>query len=431
MNKKFMILSLLGSAGVVAVGVCSAIPGFRIEAVDAEAAIKKLLGHFQSGYRAIGSYEMSVDYPSEVASVDYTTSGSFTRDYAFMKEEDGTLTNAVREILPTGELIHFEGEDGAALQETLNAQNEVDTIREQEYLADVLYAEKYLDPWDYVTPADLVYEDGVFRLSPDKATFFIDEYFGLGFSAKEAEITVMNGYPSRLEFTLEPRVDGLEITTATGFTVLSVVTTLTASIDFSFSFPPFEHLEPLAYESPELEAALKASSEANSYALRVSSNAVLSDAIYYVTPDGVYYHAAADTPYSTSGDRYYAKGRRGYDEYRYDGSAWSSRVAVHDDLSSILPGYSKVIPAQYRADGEGVYALDDRATVLNASSILPSIYAEGLGDGIAASLLIEDGKLSKALVSAGISTFEVATTLMWDGYGTTVFPSFFNPEVDL
>ena len=137
MNKKPIILAL-------ALGGLLALPGATLveAATSAEDPVKTALAAFAGGYRASGSYTLYYDYPEGVAAVDYSTSGSFIRDFGFLTEEDGSLTRAVRDITSSGSVLHIEGEDGAAYTESLDRSNKVVSVREKEMLADVLYSER-------------------------------------------------------------------------------------------------------------------------------------------------------------------------------------------------------------------------------------------------------------------------------------------------
>lgn len=419
MNKKPIILAL-------ALGGLLALPGATLveAATSAEDPVKTALAAFADGYRASGSYTLYYDYPEGVAAVDYSTSGSFIRDFGFLAEEDGSLTRAVRDITSSGSVLHIEGKDGAAYTESLDRSNNVVSVREQEMLADILYSERYSDPFSYLVPADLLaQEDGTLLLNGTKAGYLLDAYFGVSFPCTGAELTLDSyGRVAEISFICLPREGGIDLT-GTG-SYLTIETTLAASVEFSYNVPALSHLEPLSYENPGLEAALEGMGD--NYTILATSNYATSDAIVYRTASDIYVHLDAGRPYPVAGDLLYRERSGIYMCYVYDGSSFSMSGGLVQSASDFLPDFATVMSEQYREESEGTYVLDEAAVSFNSAVLMPeALVSDFDSDGLSAYVRLgADGKVSTIGCSYGIEALETSVTTSYGSYGTTTLPDW-------
>ena len=419
MNKKPIILAL-------ALGGLLALPGATVveAATSAEGPVKTALAAFTGGYRASGSYTLYYDYPEGVSAVDYSTSDSFIRDFGYLTEEDGSLTRAVRDITSTGSILHIEGEDGAAYTESLDRSNQVVSVREQEMLADILFSERYGDPISYVVPGDLsVIEEGTLLLNGTKAGYLLDAYFGLSFPCTGAELTLESlGRVTAIDFLSLPREGGIDLT-GTG-SYLNIETTLSASVEFSYSVPALSHLEPLSYENPGLDAALEGMGD--NYTILATSNYATSDAIVYRTSSDTYVHLDAGRPYPVEGDLLYRERSGIYMCYVYDGSSFSMSGGLVQSTADFLPDFETVMSEQYREESEGTYVLDEAAVSFNSAVLMPeALVSYFASDGLSAYVnLGVDGKVSTIGCSYGIAGLETTVTTSYGNYGTTTLPDW-------
>ena len=424
-NIAFASLTALGLGGLALSLGASAIPASAEENSD---PIRTALAFFSEGYRATGEYTVTYDYPDTIAAADYSTSGSFVRDYAFILEEDGSRTNAVREFTSNGAaVVHIEDEKGAAVQEKLNRNNEVVEVREQNYLADVLFSEFYKDPFDFLTPSDFTLgEDGTIVLSGTKTAFLIDEFFGLSFPGEKTVFT-LDGYGRPTSMTLYAYPCEAGVVNNDG-TMEIIDLSLDAKVDFDFSFPAIEHQKALAYDNPALESAMSAVGD--NYTITIVSNAALASMTLYATKEGIYLHLDNSVGYPVAGDTYYALNAAGtaYNPYEYDGSSWS-RVGMNYEKDEFLPDYASMLCEQYRQDGPSTYVLESVAAPYGASSLVPDLLVSDYADdGLAASITLKDGKLDTFSMSYGLDIMSIAISESWTDYGTTTLPSWFSSE---
>lgn len=421
MNKKPFIL------GAALLGLV-ALPGASLVEASTEAAaadpVKTALAAFEGGYRASGRYTMHYDYPEGVTAVDFTTGDSFIRDYGFLVEEDGSHTRVVRDITSSGSVLHLEGADGAAFTESLDRTNTVVSVREQEMLADILFSERYNDPFDYVVPSDLTLEEGgKLLLNGTKSTFLLNEYFDLSFPCTGAEITLDGaGRVAELAFVAPSRQAGIDLEGNGNY--LTIATSLVATIDFSYDIPAFSHLEPLSYENPALEAAL--ANMGDNYTILATSNYATADAIIYKTATDTYVHLDAGLPYPVAGDILYRERSGIYMKYVYDGTSFSMSGGLVQSEANFLPDFGSVMSEQYQEESAGTYVLDPAAVGYNSTILMPDdLVTDFDSDGLSAYVQLgKDGKISSIGCAYGFSILTSTVTTSYGNYGTTSLPTW-------
>lgn len=386
-----------------------------------------ILSAFMNPYHVSASGTETVTYPSPYSGMSYTASYSGNYDYGYL----GSGEDKVKAIRDSSGLIHYADSDGVSIYNTLNAYNELTTITETRYAAEVLFADLYREPFSYLLLEDI--DESTLALDPEKASFVASCYLGITHPVKEAHFTLDSlGRAATLEITYKTKILGLETSDATtGETVIyELEDDFASTISFSYEVDEFTALTPSAITNEALDSAFKATNE--NYTFTLSSNALSASPVYYVTEDVIYFHPLSYTQGLASGDIVYKYDdlAEKYVSYSYDSSSmtWSEGESLAKD--DILLDTSSLSSAIYEQEGS-VYSMIDEATYSAPISLVAPYLSSSLssGYGLGANIsLNSDGLLSSINLSFYLSASTISVSETYSNYGSTTLPSYLDIE---
>lgn len=370
-------------------------------------------------YNVTGQAVLATHF-EDAPDLDNSTVFPVDRDYGQI-EVDGTIRDAVRDNSGASSLIHYEGSDGTSYHDTLNYLNELESVSESSLSMDVIYAETYYDPWDYIDVDDF---SGT-SLSSNKAELLLTAYFGLEFPVVSASVVPnesMPGLVDSVEFTCGVRPDGFE-TDGNG-TIVVGESTLEVSLSFAFYEESFDRLAPGDEDNPALEAAF--ASLGTNYTVYVTENDYAISQAYYYVGDSLLIHHDAYLPYPVEGDTFVTPYGTGTRTYEYSLSRGWERVGSGDAVASLLPLFPKMSPALFHDEGNGTYSVLDNGLSLLSRDLVPSEFGASGAEPYYAYARLNGDALSE--FSIGFYDYmygPYAITASYAGIGTTEFPTWF------
>ena len=376
---------------------------------------------FQLPYNVKGSAVLTTDYGEGLESLNSVATYSVDRDYGTVTF-DGEEHEAIRDHGLASDTIHYEGSDGYSYHDTLNYQNELESVVDESFGMDLVYALSYFDPFDYINPNDI---DGA-NLSSQKAELLLNSYFGLNFPVSSA---VFSGYDSdnpidskiSLEFVCPIRPDAIESTSG----MFIGESTLVVDLSFEILKESFGRITVGTEDNPELESALQ--SLGTNYTVTVAENDLRLGYTYYYSGDSLYIHGDPSLPYPVDGDTYYVQGSGGRATgYRYSAATASwSRIGINYQIANYLPNYSKIAPEVLQKQSEGVYAFLPDAVPLLSRDLVPAAFSVSSIEPFYAYVSLDGEDLSE--VSLGYYDFQYgpySITASFSEVGSTAMPSW-------
>ena len=376
---------------------------------------------FQLPYNVKGSAVLTTDYGEGLESLNSVATYSVDRDYGTVSF-DGEDREAIRDHGLASDTIHYEGSDGYSHHDTLNYQNQLESVVDKTFGMDLVYASAYYDPFDYISPSDI---QGSSR-SSQRAELMLDAYFGIDFPVTAATFSgyeLKNPVDSKvtLEFTCPIRPDAIESTSG----MFIGESTLTVDLSFEILKESFGRISVGAEDNPELRSAL----------LRLGSHPTVSTAecalrlgcTYSSSGDRLYSHGDPSLPYPVDGDTYYVQGAGGRATgYRYSASTstWST-IGINYQIANYLPNYSKIAPEVLQKQSEGVYAFLPDAVPLLSRDLVPSAFSVSAIEPFYAYVSLDGGTMSE--VSLGYYDFQYgpySITASFSNVGSTAMPSW-------
>ena len=348
----------------------------------------------------------------------YHVEGSSTN--CDLDKETGDYVETTRRVYPITPLTIFEDtENGLAVMETLNVQNEVDYAYLSEYDADtgvydpVVFDTDYINPWDYINAEDFSYDsDGILHLDLEKAEFLAESYGASSVNwATDCTVSLNSSNQiAKVDFTI-PDIEG------ENFERVSKMTLLYSD----FGKETVNHLAPLTNDNPHLATALKcllnaknftvsdsydkddneimtlaeapaqADDEIKAHSITVSSGTVTVNKSLNV--NGVDFEVASGATVMVTGKgaELTTEGATDNDKLTVDGTLTVSDAGMVDVGTLTVKGTFNVIPAdaeQKTADGEatietllvGIEIDDKTKGYVNATAASVSANAiDGLG----------------------------------------------------
>ncbi len=407
------LLLLAAPLTALSIGVAlPATPASASEQIDYSRA-------FLLPYNVKGEAILSTHF-EESSSLDSQIAYSVDRDYGQI-EVDGTVRDAVRDNGGASSLIHYEGLDGTSYYDTLNYQNKLESVSESALAMDVIYADTYFDPWDYIDVSDF---SGT-ALESKKAELLISAYFGLDFPVVSATIVPNKSNPGlvdSIDFTCGVRPDGYEVDGAG--TILVGDSTMEVSISFAFYEESFSRIAPGGEENPALAAAL--SSLGTNYTVYLTENDLSFSQVYYYVGDALLIHQDAYAPYPVDGDTFITPYGSTTRTYEYSSSRGWERVSSSDSVEASLPLFPKMSAALFHDEGDGTYSVIENGLALLTRDLVPADFGAGEVEPYYAYARLDGDALAE--ISLGYYDFQYgpyAITAAYDAVGTTAFPGWF------
>ena len=376
---------------------------------------------FQLPYNVKGSAVLTTDYGEGLESLNSVATYSVDRDYGTVSF-DGEDREAIRDHGLASDTIHYEGSDGYSYHDTLNYQNQLESVVDKTFGMDLVYASTYYDPFDYISPSDIQGS----ALSSQKAELMLNAYFGLDFPVTSATFSgydLENPVDSKvtLEFTCPIRPDAIESTSG----MFIGESTLTVDLSFEILKESFGRISVGTQDDPELKSALQGLG--TNYTVTIAENDLRLGYTYYYSGDSLYIHGDPSLPYPVDGDTYYVQGAGGRATgYRYSAStsSWST-IGINYQIANYLPNYSKIAPEVLQKQSEGVYAFLPDAVPLLSRDLVPSAFSVSAIEPFYAYVSLDGGTMSE--VSLGYYDFQYgpySITASFSEVGSTAMPSW-------
>lgn len=407
------LLLLAAPLTALSIGVAlPATPASASEQIDYSRA-------FLLPYNVKGEAILSTHF-EESSDLDTTASYSVDRDYGQI-EVDGTTRDAVRDNSSASSLIHYEGLDGTSYHDTLNYKNELESVSESALAMDVIYADTYYDPWDYIDVDDF---SGT-SLESKKAELLLSAYFGLDFPVVSATIVPNKSNPGlvdSIDFTCGVRPDGYEVDGDGNIVVGD--STLEVGLSFTFYEESFSRIAPGNEENPELATAL--SSLGTNYTLYMTENDFAFSQVYYYVGDSLLIHQDAYAPYPVDGDTFITPYGAQNRTYEYSTARGWERVSSSDTVDALLPKFPAMSPALFHDEGDGTYSVIESGLALLTRDLVPSDFGAGDTEPYYAYARLDGAALAE--ISLGYYDYQYgpyAITAAYDAVGTTAFPGWF------
>ena len=378
----------------------------------------------------------------------YHVEGSSTN--CDLDKETGDYVETTRRVYPITPLTIFEDtENGLAVMETLNVQNEVDYAYLSEYDADtgvydpVVFDTDYINPWDYINAEDFSYDsDGILHLDLEKAEFLAESYGASSVNwATDCTVSLNSSNQiAKVDFTI-PDIEG------ENFERVSKMTLLYSD----FGKETVNHLAPLTNDNPHLATALKCLLNAKNFTYKKTITIDGVSALttgYYDKEHGIaYFHQGDKDSMYTAGDNYdyvaaYQTSGANKDQYvgyNYISGdetsyAWSP-ITVSSSALYTIPTWDDLIPA-FDQVSPNIFT-EENGVYTPISSLVPSIgsYFDNPFLGVNSEALTTDGtafsitldgdtiKQIDAVFESSGTTYEVKFEL--SAINHTTLPQFF------
>lgn len=364
--------------------------------------------------------EENVVYPDEYSYLNTINYIDIERDYKTLVEEDGTKTPIVREKSGSSFSTYLRGEDGQAIFEVLNSNNEVTALDYEIGQKQILYNEYFANPFEYIDSEDIG-DDCTLDLA--KASLIVENYTGLNYAVKSAKFVVEDNVAKSLKIELHDKINGL----ITSSMSLSIKYSLNLSIDFAYDILNLEHLTPREISDDALKSAFV---DKDNFTMTFQSDATEETAIVYVTDNMIYVHNDIDAIGTKDGDVLYKKSSA--DEYlKYVYSDSKNAFSLEDfniKRSKILPTLENVSPNILLKSSDNVYYFDKIASVNGLEKMILPSYAVTSGNGIEGTLKLKDGEISSLYAKFNQNNpFYIQQNYF--NYGKTTLPLWFDSSL--
>lgn len=362
----------------------------------------------------------TIIYPDQYSFLSTTNTIDIDRDYKLIKEENNTFTPAIRENTDYNFTTYLRGEDGQAIREVLTADNKVTTTNLKINNQDVLFKEKFANPFDYIDEEDIGDD---YSLDITKATILVENYTGYKYGVKSAKFVVEENVATSLDIEFFDRIDGLEVDD--GF--LSINNSLELDIKFSYSLSDINHLS----VRPEADETLKNAfnNNNNNYTMTFSSDASTTNTIVYITSNAVFIHEGIDVIGASDNDVYYKKtGDNKYDKYVYKASKGKFTLSDFDvNENTFLPNLVTLSPNILVKESNDIYKFDNVSAMFGLEKMILPKYPIETGLGVKGSLILENGNFSILQATFNeLSPFTI--TQNYYNHGSTTMPSWLDVE---
>jgi len=388
--------------------------------------IYSLLSSFYKGYHVKGELkEKSIYEDEEYSSYNSETIYSISRDYGYLVKGDSKY-KAIKNYLEDSVSTYYKGDKNKVYGDYLNYKNEVISEISSLGLSAPYFDSKYLDPFDYITYKDF---SSSFVLNNNKASFLLEEYFGVSVNVSEAKFSVSEK-GIEANFTIASNTCLLETSSnETGYVYYDLAYDL--SLIFTFDNVEFSELTPSREVNTDLDKAFNNLSD--NYTFVLSSSEASSTIGFFVTEEGIlevgnYYQTSL-----TSGDYYYKKSGDSYTQYEYNPGLLSDFVKVKDGVrfDEILVDFSTISSAVFTKISENTYILLDEASTYVPYYLTPIAYRFNEDDGVSGSITLDS---NKRLSSINLSFYYGGEYINYNqniiDYSSTSFPSYFDSSID-
>ncbi len=429
MKKKFLLLALL-TAATVASGT-NLTTNATLEtkkaneaetlsdSIDKDAIIDNMRGNLT----VTAEITETITYDDE--DYDYlnsTSTSSIYRDYGYIVEDDGSLTEAVRYI--EDGITYFKGDDNCAYYEILKADNTVTTTEVTSSGMSVAYEKNYRNPWKYIDTDDI---DDDLYLDTAKASLILECYFGVSRGIVSAKLNVnSDNQVTSIDYSVADIPSGY---TDSDDETAIVLSQMTASVTYTYGDTDLRHLTPSTNANTELVEAV--ANLGSNYTIAMTSSSLSSGAVAYVTEDYIYLHLDSNQKTAVTGDYLLRNATTNYYQlYYYSGSSWASQgyISKSSAPSIYLPGLflDTLSTALFEETSTGVYALLPDAVSLGATELVMPLIS-GFDDlGVAGYVKVEDGYVTALGASFDYYSYVLTFTTSISDYGTTTLPGYIN-----
>lgn len=343
---------------------------------------------------------------------NFEESYSLNRDYGYI---EGT-TPATRENGDYSSITYYEGNNGEAIYDVLNSDNEVQ--RRAQYINSMIvtYADRYTNPFDYLDAKDI---DDSFNIKPYKASKILTTLFNRSFNVRKATFKVNDGVATSIEFDIANDV----VTYITGFDQYKEITlSHEVTLNLNYDTPKLTKVSPKTNDDENIKLALENVND--NYTLTFSSPNLSRDVIVYNTGDIIYFHNDIDSIGVSNGDILYKKNGNNYDKiiYRYESGKFIKQIS-NVKIETILPQISSISHHLFDKKSEGVYYLDSTSAALNAELLILNEYNLFPEEGISATVQVKDNNISSITAIFGNSQRYIVNETI-SNYGVTTLPSW-------
>lgn len=384
---------------------------------DGNVDINKVLAYLLDNINVKADGKETVTYSGDYSYLNYENFVNVDRDYSNIKENDGSVTPAIRENTGHQFTTYFKATDGGTVKEVLNPDNTVTTSEYRINYNKVNFSEKFSNPFNFIDAGDI---DEEFYLNKVKANYIVEMVTGYARYATTAQFKIENNRATELNFVFADRTnfvqtkDGEEIFITSKFEL---------SIKIDYSVAPIKHLTPRSGADEKITAALV---NKNNYTITFSSDLITSKSTVYVTEDAIYFQQAINNIGPSDGDIYYKKVSDGkYESYVYKSSVGKFNIeSLSVEISAILPDFSKINPNILLKDSEGIYLVDSIAALNSLDNFVLPYYV--IGDGYGRNGTIKVNENNEIVSFRG--TFDAGTQFTinqtYFNYGSTSIPSW-------
>lgn len=363
---------------------------------------------------------VTVTYPDEFSYLNNSTNISINRDYCKLVEDDGSISQVVRENTNGIFTTYFADKDGATVKEVYNIDNSVTNTYYRINGNKILFSEQFANPFVYVDYTDI---DDNYCLNTLKANLIIEQITGYQVAVKKAQLEIKDGKAVGIDFEIFDRIDGLEV----GDTMYDVKYSYTLEMDFAYDISSVEHLQPRTLADETIKLAM---TNKTNFTMTFASDATTANTVVYVTDDAIFAHNNVNQIGLSDGDMYYKKiSENQYDAYIYRSSSkiWSLEQ-FNLQRNSFLPDLEKVSPNLFIKQSDNVYQLDNAAAYYGLEKLILPTYAIQSGLGVIGTVLLENGNISQLSATFNSnSPFQIIQE--YYDYGTTSMPSWLDASV--
>ena len=355
-------------------------------------------------------------FPSEYSYLDEEVFISIDRDYDTIKENNGSLTPAIRENSDNAFTTYFRGEGGEAVSEFYTPKNEVVTFPLSINGNKILFNEYFANPFEYIDTTDIGDD---YSLNPVKASFVVESYTGLQYAVSEAKFVVEGNKATALNLKLRERIDLVAESETSNILIKS---NAELNINFDYNIGEIKHLSPRKVADNDIK---KAFSSLDNYTLQVSTNISDSTVEAYVTNGDIFLHQGIGQIGLNNGDRYYKNiGGGYYDEYTYLSETNEFILSNFDTKKEqFVPNFNQFSPNILLKDSENVYEFDYAAAKYGLEAVILPGFGTNNGLGLQGFVTLKNGKIDEINGSFNSSTpFSVNQKFI--NHGKTTMPSW-------
>lgn len=430
MKKGFLLLALIAvtATSTANISTISSLNNNRLanEAVTLSDGVDKdaIITNMRGNLTVYSEITETITYDDEAYSyLNTTTTTSINRDYGYIEEDDGSLTEAVRYI--DEGITYFKGNDNCAYYEILRANNTVTTTEVTASGMSVAYEKNYRNPWKYITTDDI---DDDLNLDISKASLILECYFGVSRGVTSAKLNVnSNNQITSIEYEIADIPNGY---TNSDEEIGTMLSEMTATVSYTYGQAVLKHLTPSTNENTSLVEAVN--NLGSNYTIAISSSSISSSAAAYVTEEAIFLHLDTSVKAAASGDYLFLPmgGGVAYTVYQYNGTSWTrySTVQAAQANSIYLPGLflGSINTALFEETSDGVYALLTDAVSLGSTELIMPLLSGFDGLGVAGYVKVSDGHVSTLGATFSFYGYNLTFTTSITDYGTTTLPGYIN-----